>query len=85
MQQPDRPTRVGEYLVPRSATPGTCKSCGAEILWIVSRLGRPIPLSVATIEQDAGGARFALTHFADCPNAKQHRLGKTMIKEAGER
>jgi hypothetical protein len=72
MRQP----RIGEYPVPPGARTYTCASCGAEIVWAASKKGFRIPLSVKTIEQDAGGQRFAVTHFADCPNAAQHRKAK---------
>jgi hypothetical protein len=64
-----------------------CSSCGAEILWMKTAQGKPIPLSVASKQK-----RFVLapeidnavaflldtylTHFADCPNAAQHRKPK---------
>ena len=70
---PDRTPRRGEIQVSGNDTPDCCYSCGAPILWHHTKTGRAIPLSVRTIEQDAGGRRFALSHFADCPNANQHR------------
>jgi hypothetical protein len=67
---PDERPRRGEYQIPSSADPGQCKSCGAPILWIRTPDGRPIPLSVATIQHRAG-QRWALSHFSDCPEGKE--------------
>lgn len=74
--QENRAERRGEIEVTADDTPDTCESCHAPILWHKLGPGRFIPLSVQTIEQDAGGRRFALSHFADCPNANQHRRKK---------
>ncbi len=64
---------------------GTCRSCGAEILWAITENARRIPLD-ATSER-----RFTMvsvtplgepvvrqvdtyaTHFSTCPNADEHR------------
>jgi len=64
MQQ-QRPARVGEYQVPNDTKPDTCELCGVPIMWIRTAWGQ-VPLSVATIEQDAGGRRFATSHYLDC-------------------
>jgi hypothetical protein len=65
-----------------------CKSCGAEVLWVLTAAGKKMPLSVASQERrfvfDADATvsdkepRFKLvetyiSHFADCPFADQHR------------
>jgi len=71
--QPLRPARLGEYEVPNDAEPDCCHSCSAPILWIRTLNNKFMPISVATLEQDLGGRRFGLSHFTDCPNAKQHR------------
>jgi hypothetical protein len=61
---------------------GTCRSCHAEIIWAVTERGRRMPLSKASerrrfvLEHATGIARSVVTyesHFADCPNADQHR------------
>lgn len=61
-----------------------CKSCGAEIIWAVTDGGARMPVSVASKQirvvlhegvKDPV-ARIQPTyvsHFADCPNADQHR------------
>lgn len=67
-------SRPGEYRVSDQAQLTQCRSCHAPIYWThMSKNGRPIPLSAATIRLDAFGARYALNHFSDCPNAQQHR------------
>ncbi len=62
--------RKGEYEMPIRVEPSRCKSCGAGIVWIETDRGKAMPLSVATIEERAG-FRFALSHFSDCPEAKE--------------
>lgn len=63
-----RPRR-GEYPLPDAAEAVACKSCGAPVVWMRTANGRPLPLSVATIEE-RGGVKFAVAHFADCPQGK---------------
>lgn len=64
--------RVGEYEVPDNAQLQTCRSCGADMLWAQTPNGNSVPLSVASIET-RDGKRYALSHFVDCPNAKEWR------------
>lgn len=61
--------RKGEYLIPAGAREGTCRSCGAPVVWITTAKGSAMPLSTATIEE-RGGERYALSHFSDCPQGK---------------
>jgi hypothetical protein len=68
-----RDPRKGELQIGPDDTFDRCKSCGQPIIWHKLSPGRFMPLSVTTIEQDLGGQRFALSHFADCPFADQHR------------
>lgn len=61
----------------------TCRSCGAEILWVRTSKGRKMPLDaepskrvlVAEIEgMRVGQIRDTFTpHWATCPNADEHR------------
>lgn len=62
--------RHGEYLVPDGAEIARCASCEAEIVWTRTSGERPIPLSVATIQR-RDEKRWALSHFSDCPQAKE--------------
>lgn len=59
-----------------------CKSCGAEIIWATTKAGRKIPLDPEPVKVplfvfDNGYANdpppLRQTHFASCPNAKEHR------------
>lgn len=61
--------RKGEYLIPAGARAGSCRSCGADVLWITTAKGSAMPLSSATIEE-RDGEQYALSHFSDCPQAK---------------
>lgn len=69
----DPRARLGEYLIPPKARPVLCKSCQAQIVWTKTGTGADMPLSLATARIGADGLRYALTHFADCRNAAQHR------------
>jgi hypothetical protein len=42
-----------------------CRSCGKAIYWVVTKNGKRAPYTAEGI-----------SHFADCPNAAQHRAGK---------
>ena len=72
-QQIGNPSRPGEYRVPGGAQIERCRSCQAKIVWTLTSKNKPIPLSMATVRTDAQGVRWALSHFADCPQAAQHR------------
>jgi hypothetical protein len=61
--------RKGEQLIPAGARHGQCRSCQADVIWISTANGRPMPLSIATIEE-RDGQRFALPHFVNCPQGK---------------
>lgn len=62
--------RRGEYELPEIATPTTCRSCGAAMVFIKTAQGKALPLSLATVEE-RDGKRYALAHFADCPQSKE--------------
>jgi hypothetical protein len=61
-----------------------CRSCGAEIRWVMMDSGRKMPLDVkriTIIEEDpeTGAARIVSgyqSHFSTCPNADMHRRSK---------
>jgi len=60
-----------------------CKSCGAEIVWGQTDKGKAIPLDAAPEQRFICVAYPSFdvlrlvptyqTHFATCPNAKEHR------------
>lgn len=55
----------------------TCKSCGAQIVWLqtVSDEPKPMPVNAASVTE--GDMLFNptrhMTHFATCPHSKQWR------------
>lgn len=65
-------TRVGEYPIPPRARVEYCGSCGASITWAKTKLGRATPLDLRTVEE-RHGVRYALTHFATCPQSREWR------------
>lgn len=74
--------RKSEYRVPARAPIRQCNSCHAQVVWILLGSGKQMPLSVASIRTDEQGVRWALSHFADCPNAAQHRRARAATIEA---
>jgi hypothetical protein len=60
---------------------GVCRSCKADILWAVTEPGcKPIPLDARPLVTlvPIGGDRVQTrrayqSHWATCPNAKEHR------------
>ena len=67
-------------------TLASCKSCGAEIIWIKTPTGKNAPIDAKPEKRWAEINRFSaseprrwalldtyLPHFASCPNADQHR------------
>lgn len=62
----------GEFVIPSDANIQTCRSCGANIVWAKTPAGKPVPLSLALVEERAG-LRIAKTHFADCQQSREWR------------
>lgn len=62
--------RRGEYEIPDGARPVACRSCGAAMVFIKTAAGKALPLSLSTVEE-RDGKRYALAHFADCPQASE--------------
>jgi hypothetical protein len=81
---PDPHARLGEYLIPANARPTQCKSCQASIVWTKTGTGANMPLSLATIREDAQGRHWALNHWADCPDAAQHRRPSAPARNAAK-
>jgi hypothetical protein len=65
-------SRIGEYPIPERAKVQYCGSCGASITWTKTSGGRATPLDLRTVER-RDGQRFALTHFATCPQSREWR------------
>lgn len=49
--------------IPPAAPATACRSCGAAIVWILTKAGKKMPVEIATRE----------SHFARCPAAKEWR------------
>lgn len=64
----DTPKR-GEFPL-EGAKAGTCRSCGAAIAWATTAHGAAIPLDLARVT-DYNGQRYAVTHFAHCPEGRE--------------
>lgn len=62
--------RPGEYMVPELAAVSRCGRCGAALAWVKTKAGKAMTLSLATVEA-RDGARYALPHFVDCPQARE--------------
>jgi hypothetical protein len=67
--------RAHEYELPLDAWTGKCRSCGAAMAFIRTERGKVMPLSLATVEE-RDGKRYCLSHFADCPDAKEWSTNK---------
>lgn len=62
--------RPNEYELPATPYLSRCGSCGAPMAWTKTKNGKAMPLSLLTVEE-RGGVKYALPHFADCPQAKE--------------
>jgi hypothetical protein len=66
----------------------TCRSCGADIIWVVSTNGKRMPLDALAqmrfVLSSAGDGtppeaqlrETYVSHFSTCPNADKHRKAK---------
>ncbi len=68
---PDPARRRGEYVVPRGRAIKYCASCGRPIVWVPTKAGKKMPLSVKTVRTDKEGMKWALSHWTDCPQSKE--------------
>lgn len=56
------------------AKQGICgKGCGAAIVWIKTKAGKFMPLSLASVRDEPDGTKTCASHFADCPEADRFR------------
>lgn len=56
----------------------TCRGCGAPIVWIKTKAGRPNPCDpniVAVVTDEGEVVRGRISHFATCPKAGEFRGG----------
>lgn len=60
---------------PEKRTPGTCRSCGAEIVFLRTRTGSRMPVDAETVEEgeELFDPKRHTSHFATCPQAGEHR------------
>jgi len=64
------------FTIPAGTREARCRSCDQVVYWIVTAQDRRMPVSVlydgafapTTIADGSG-----ISHFVDCPHAKQHR------------
>lgn len=52
-----------------------CRSCGAMIVWFSTDNGKNMPVDADTVDPDDHELDLSrhISHFATCPQAKQHR------------
>jgi len=72
-----------------------CKSCGAKIVWGITKNGKKVPLDAESEKRyilKAGGTSNEvilrstyMTHFVTCPNADSHRNKKEGKKSAWDK
>lgn len=63
--------------------PAKCRSCGAEIVWMKTKLGKMMPVDVPAsdgavapdevLNAETFDHKTMKSHFATCPNANKHR------------
>jgi hypothetical protein len=73
-------SRPGEYPIPPRARAEHCGSCGASITWAMTPGGRATPLDLGTVER-RDGQRWALTHFARCPQSREWRRAGPVVAQ----
>ena len=56
----------------------TCRSCGAEIVWLKTAAGKNMPIDAETWEpgDDEFDHKRHTSHFATCPDSNQHRRSR---------
>ncbi len=56
-----------------------CRSCHAKIIWFKTDAGKNMPVDADTVEaaDDDLDLTRHVSHFATCPNANNHRKGKS--------
>lgn len=74
MSEDRKPKQPYEFIVPDGSDVVPCegKSCKMNVIWIVTKAGKRMPLSASTC-RDVDGTTVAISHFADCPDAGRFR------------
>lgn len=66
--------------IPARTPASSCRSCGQKIYWVSHpSSGRNHPVSIEHEDAEAPTSLLegqGISHFADCPNADQHRSAK---------
>lgn len=80
----NEPTLFGsgepDHVAPGVPEPGTCRLCGAAIVWIRTAADKAMPCDppMLTVVTDAGlTVRGRVSHFATCPRAGEARKPRT--------
>jgi len=58
---------------------GKCRSCAAAIVWMPTAKGKTMPVDAETVnrgDEMYDASKGHVSHFATCPNAKEHRKQK---------
>ena len=60
---------------PEKRIPNTCRSCGAEIVWLKTVNGKNMPVDAETFEpgDELFEPKRHTSHFSTCPEADKHR------------
>jgi hypothetical protein len=61
--------KMGEQRIPVGARRGTCRSCGASVVWISTAKGAAMPIDASTI-RIIKNEQWGINHFATCPQGK---------------
>jgi hypothetical protein len=64
------PEHDGYYLLPDGERIGRCRSCNAQIVWVLTDSGARMPLDLKHTRVNLEGQLEVLTHFATCPHGK---------------
>lgn len=64
------------FPIPAATPPSACRSCKAEIYWIITERGGRMPVSIggpSCVPPEENEDGLGISHFVDCPDADQHR------------
>lgn len=54
----------------------TCRSCGAVIIWLLTKTGKSMPVDASSVQAQKGALIYDpekghISHFSTCPQAKR--------------
>ena len=67
---------VLRFDIPATVTPGSCSSCRAPIVWIITKAGKRMPVDWDSSTVELDGVRRGVSHFSTCPQADAHRKSR---------